>query len=240
MKNHNIILLFLVCFQCQILSGNINPDTIPYIIKTHIDTVTIVDTETFEETVNVVEWDEYLVHRFDTTVIYNPKTKVETIKVVKDHSRLSDYVKYYLDKYRIENQNHDVELDTIIVFDSENYEETFNVIPRIHPCFYLGWGSRAFTTDSSLSQREFRKNIRKPLNIWALSRNCKKTPDFSFSFLFSTKAGSARIFNVSKENNTLPDELIPEEWIESGARIIIHDIRIDQDDSMDDIIIKVN
>ncbi|NNF21590.1 MAG: hypothetical protein HKN67_06595 [Saprospiraceae bacterium] len=238
MKNHHYLFLVIVCVLSKPASVYAYLDTIPFNIKTHIDTVSIVDMETFEETVKVVEWYEYFVVSIDTTVIYDPSTKEEKITVVKNYNELSDYVNY-LDENRSEINYDGVDLDTIVVFDSETYEETFNVIPRAHPCYYLGWGSRAFTTNSSLSQKEFLKNIRKPLNIWALNRDCEKTPDFSFSFIYHTKAGSSRIYNVSKANNTLPGELIPEKWIMPGARIIIHDIRIDGNDSMADIILKL-
>lgn len=205
----------------------------PYFLKEIIDTTTIFNSETYEETFTVVKSRIPYVMVEDTVAIFDFDTKEEKISIVKKEVPMLEYIEQQ------EKNKVVVGTDTILVFDSDTYEETVSVIERTGDCYDLNWGESYFSGSNDIGSGEFRLLLTKSLNIHPSDKDCERVRSFKMNFVVVPKDKDPIMMPLNKERNKLNREKIPDNYLRAGTTVFIDKINVNGNKKVASVIFKI-
>jgi len=224
-------------------------DTIPLpATKTIIqsDTISTFDYDTYVETVEVVKTEVEVIELIDTVIVFDPESGKETISIIKTDIPLDEYkenVKAYNKLTREESGQEEtniLSIDTIVMFDYENYEETTSIIERVNPCYTFFWGNGAMSTSHEYSPSYVKSFLYRKIRLSeTYHKECGKVESYSCRVVFIPKGKDPKIVVINSENNTIGNGLIPEDYIISGTKIFIEDIKVNEEVAYKSIVITI-
>ena len=218
--------------------------------KSRVDTVTVFDYDTAEETVYTVENIDRYVKVFDTlSVTFDYEKYEETIKGQIIEMSLQEYYNKYgkdrfklMDEYaRYMNQKEGVGKDTIHVFDYDTYEETVSVVNAHEPCYYFAWGNRHFIDSHIVDASLFKKMWDSNFVISALkSDDCEKVEGFSFRMIVVSPEVDPMIIHLDQDRKSVKKLKLKEAFTQKGTKVFFEDIAINGQEAFGPIVITLD
>lgn len=214
-----------------------------------IDTVSIYDPETGKEVINTVKHVMPHVVLYDTTAVFDYDKYEERVTVVKMETPLYDFYRENEDWWFPELLNHSknincdksLPVDTITVFDSEDYTETSSIVRRRNMCYSFSWGNYYFSDVHDITQTQFKELLNSKVSIISnQEEGCAKVNNYSCRIVLVPPKSDPVVYMINEAHPQIEFDKVYEYLVDTGLYVFIEEVRVNGERIMESLVLKVH
>lgn len=176
----------------------------------------------------------------DTVTVFDSDTYEETVTVVKSEAPIDAYFEDRNNFLTHKYQNQEAAIvDTVVVFDYETYEETVTIVKRNNPCYSFSWGSNIFSGSHSISTEEAKSLRTTNIKILMVGKDCEKVSSSSYSIVVVPEKKDPMLYAVKSDGKFMVGNRLPEDYFTKGSRIFIENLKINETVKLNSIVISI-
>ncbi len=198
-----------------------------------IDTIYTFNPNTGKESVSFMTYEEEVVEVIDTIFTFDPNTYEESVKIVKSEIPLEEYQNSLKRQFKIEPIQEqeplalgEAEIDTIITFNPDTFEETIKIITHPKPCYTLFWDDYPLKS-GNISITQLNKLLNKE---WKVVKSggaqCEEAATFSVEIIVVPKGKDPVVQTYVKNRNKLMGSFVRGAYMVAGSDIYFDKITI--------------